>query len=137
MNRSSINFKTFQPCAILPFSLLRRQRQPTEKYLHSQIWNGGTAIVGQRNQSSSAGLYLFGACLRSLPEILPNAKVSMVISTLILKIEGTLTATGTYPRHQVDPGHTATRNNAPVPALITLYSGDFPCGVQLKYSSPA
>ena len=31
----------------------------------------------------------------------------------------------------------ATCNNAPVLALLTVNSGDFPIGVQLKYSSPA
>ena len=74
---------------------------------------------------------------RGKPMIFPKANVLVVISTLIFKIEGTLTATGTKPRPQQDPGKMATCNNAPVLALLTVNSGDFPIGVQLKYSSPA
>ena len=45
-----------------------------------------------------------------LPSIFPNAKVSAIISTVMLAVDGTLTATGSKPRPQHDPGKIATSN---------------------------
>lgn len=72
-----------------------------------------------------------------VPSIFPKANVSAIISTLILAVDGTLTATGTKPRPQQDPGKIATSNTAPVSLSRILNSGDLPIGFQPTYCSPA
>ncbi len=78
-----------------------------------------------------------GGYFTGVPSIFPNANVSAIISTLILAVDGTLTATDSKPRPQQDPGNIATSNTAPLSASKTLNSGDLPIGFQPVYCSPA
>lgn len=74
---------------------------------------------------------------RGTPFTSPKAKVSEVISILMLALAGTLTATGTKLQPHELPGNTALASSAPESRSMTWNSGDLPMGCQPRYCSPA
>ena len=62
--------------------------------------------------------------------IFPKAQLSSSMSILMSKACGTLTATGTIPTHQVDPGKYAVAISRPFFRLRILKVGDSPVGNQ-------
>lgn len=71
---------------------------------------------------------------RGVPAISPNAQVSWVMETAIRAWFGTLTAAGTNPLPQHDPGKIAVAMTSP--SSLTSKVGDLPTGFQFRYSSP-
>ena len=74
---------------------------------------------------------------RGLPLMGSKAQFSWTMETSISEVAGTLTATGTKPRPQHEPGKRAFASSVPALRSLTVNSGLLPTGSQLLYSSPA
>lgn len=72
-----------------------------------------------------------------LPVHSPKAQLSCCIVIEIRASAGTLTATGTKARPQVEPGKSALASSVPASRSRIVKVGDLPTGSQTLYSSPA